>query len=63
MIEITRAVRKLDLTQDEAATRMGISQAAVSDMLRGDFTNFPERKLMDCLNRQSFGIEIKVKPG
>ncbi|MBI5330077.1 MAG: XRE family transcriptional regulator [Betaproteobacteria bacterium] len=62
VIEITKAVRKLGLTQDEAARRMGISQPKVSGMLRGDFANLSERKLMDCLNRLGYDIEIKVKP-
>jgi predicted XRE-type DNA-binding protein len=62
VIEITKAVRKLGLTQDEAGRRMGISQAKVSGMLRGDFTNLSERKLMDCLNRLGYDIEIKVRP-
>ncbi|MBI3372021.1 MAG: XRE family transcriptional regulator [Betaproteobacteria bacterium] len=39
VIEISRAVRKLGLTQHEAARRMGITQPKVSDMPRGDFTN------------------------
>ncbi len=51
MIEITRAVRRLNLTQDEAGRRMGISQPKVSALLRGDFTGLSERKLMECLNR------------
>ena len=62
LIEITKAVRKLGLTQDEAARRMGITQPKVSGMLRGDFSNLSERKLMDCLNRLGYDIEIKVKP-
>ena len=62
VIEITKAVRKLGLTQDEAARRMGITQPKVSSMLRGDFSNLSERKLMDCLNRLGYDIEIKVKP-
>ena len=62
VIEITRAVKKLDLTQQEAAKRMGITQPKVSDMMRGDFSNLSERKLMDCLNRLGYDIEIKVKP-
>lgn len=61
-IEITRAVRKLGLTQEEAARRMGIAQPKVSALLRGDFSNLSERKLMDCLNRLGYDIEIKVKP-
>lgn len=62
VIEITKPVRKLGLTQDEAARRMGITQPKVSGMLRGDFSNLSERKLMDCLNRLGYDIEIKVKP-
>jgi predicted XRE-type DNA-binding protein len=62
VIEITKAVRKLGLTQDEAAHRMGITQPKVSGMLRGDFSNLSERKLMDCLNRLGYDIEIKVRP-
>ncbi len=37
-------------------------QPKVSDMMRGDFSNLSERKLMDCLNRLGYDIEIKVKP-
>ena len=63
VLEITRAVRRLGLSQAEAGRRMGISQAKVSGMLRGDFANLSERKLMDCLNRLGYDIEIKVRPG
>jgi predicted XRE-type DNA-binding protein len=62
VIEIRKAMRQLELTQQEAAKRMGITQPKVSDMMRGDFSNLSERKLMDCLNRLGYDIEIKVKP-
>ena len=62
IIEITRAMRRMDLTQKAAAERMGIPQPKVSAMLRGDFSNLSERKLMDCLNRLGYDIEIKVRP-
>lgn len=62
VIEIRKAVRRLDLTQQEAAKRMGLTQPKVSDMMRGDFTNLSERKLMDCLTRLGYDIEIKIKP-
>lgn len=61
-IEIGRAMRRLGLTQDEAGRRMGIPQPKVSALLRGDFTNLSERKLMDCLTRLGYDIEITVKP-
>ena len=62
VIEITRAVRQFGLTQEEAGRRMGIPQPKVSALLRGDFANLSERKLMDCLNRLGYDIEIQVKP-
>lgn len=62
MIEITKAVRRLDFTQEEAGRRMGLPQPKVSALLRGDFTNLSERKLMECLNRLGYDIEITVKP-
>jgi predicted XRE-type DNA-binding protein len=60
--EIIRAVRRLDLTQEEAGRRMGIPQPKVSAMMRGDFSNLSERKLMTCLSRLGYDIEIKVTP-
>ena len=62
VVEIRKAMRRLELNQQTAAKQMGISQAKVSNMMRGDFTNLSERKLMDCLNRLGYDIEIKVKP-
>ncbi|MDR1934422.1 MAG: helix-turn-helix domain-containing protein [Candidatus Accumulibacter sp.] len=62
VVEIRKATRTLGLTQQEAAKRMGVPQAKVSGMMRGDFTNLSERKLMDCLNRLGYDIEIKIRP-
>lgn len=60
--EITRAMRRLGLTQQEAGRQMGISQAKVSGIIRGDFSNLSESKLMECLNRLGYDIEIKLGP-
>lgn len=62
VIEIRKAMATLGLTQQAAAKRMGITQPKVSDMMRGDFSNLSERKLMDCLTRLGYDIEIKVRP-
>ena len=62
VIEIRKAIRRLGLTQQAAAKRMGITQPKVSDMMRSDFANLSERKLMDCLTRLGYDIEIKVRP-
>ncbi|MFJ3054826.1 helix-turn-helix domain-containing protein [Herbaspirillum sp. NPDC087042] len=60
VVEIRKAMRQLGLTQQAAAKRMGIPQPKVSGMMRGDFSNLSERKLMDCLNRLGYDIDIKV---
>lgn len=62
VIEITKAVRRLGLTQEEAGRRMGLPQPKVSALLRGDLANLSERKLMDALNRLGYDIEITVRP-
>lgn len=41
---------------------MGISQPKVSDMMRGEVSRLSEHKLMDCLTRLGYNIEIKVQP-
>lgn len=62
VIQIIRAVRRLGLSQDVAGQRMGLPQPKVSGLFRGDFANVSERKLMDCLIRLGYDIEIKIKP-
>ena len=62
VVEIRKAMHQLGLTQQAAAQRMGVPQPKVSAMMRGDFSNLSERKLMDCLNRLGYDIEIKVRP-
>lgn len=61
-IEIAKAIRALGLTQAEAARRMRLTQPKVSALLQGEFSNFSERKLMDCLNRLGYDIEIRLRP-
>jgi len=61
VIEISRAITRLNLSQVDASKRMGISQPKVSALINGDFSNLSERKLMDCLTRLGYNIEIKVK--
>lgn len=60
--EIIRSIRRLELSQTEAGERMGISQAKVSNLLRGNFTNLSERKMMECLNQLGCDIEIVITP-
>lgn len=41
---------------------MGITWPKVPDMMRGDLTHLSEHKLMDCLTRLGYDIEINVRP-
>lgn len=60
--EIRKAMDAHGLNQKAAAERMGVTQPKVSGMMRGDFTNLSERKLMECLNRLGYDIQISVRP-
>ena len=62
VIEIRKAIRQQGLTQQAAAARMGLAQPKISGMMSGDFSNVSERKLMACLNRLGYDIEINVRP-
>ncbi|MCD8537116.1 MAG: helix-turn-helix domain-containing protein [Burkholderiaceae bacterium] len=61
VIQIMKVIRNRGLTQADAARLMGITQPKVSDMMRGNFNNLSERKLMDCLTGLGYDIEIKVR--
>lgn len=50
VVEIGKAMLDLRPTLQAATKRMGIPQPEVPGMMRGDFTNLPECKLMDCRN-------------
>ena len=51
VIAIRKAVQSQGLTGIETAKRMGISEAKVFAVMRGEFGELSERNLMDCLNR------------
>lgn len=60
--QIIAAIQALGLNQVEAGKRMNLPQARVSALYNGKFFNMSEQKLMDCLNRLGFDIEITVRP-
>jgi predicted XRE-type DNA-binding protein len=53
VVEIRKVMRSLGLTELEAAKRMGLTQAKVADLMRGDFSDMPECDLMGWLARLS----------
>ena len=62
VIQIARAIRRLGLTQVQAGKRMDISQSKVSGLMRGYFSNLSEQKLMECLSRLGYDVEITLRP-
>lgn len=49
-----------NLTQKFAADIMGISQPRLSLLLRGEYLNISESKLLHCLNKLGYDVQIKV---
>ena len=59
-IRIAKTVRELGLNQREAAGRMGISQAKLSQLTRGKFEGLSESKLEECLVALGHDITISI---
>ena len=45
----------------EASELLGMAQPKLSNLLRGRFPGFSERRLMDCLTKLGRDIQILVK--
>ena len=58
--KIEEEIKKRNLTQVEAAKIIGIPQSRLSKILRGQFLNIFESKLLHCLNNLGFDVQIKV---
>lgn len=62
VIEIIRVVRALGLTTSEAAERLAITESQFIGMLQGKFATLSDRRLMECLNRLGYDIELVLRP-
>lgn len=58
---IGQIIHKRELTQVQAAAKMGIKQPDVSKLLRGRFEGFSLQRLMLFIQHLGLDIEIKVK--
>ncbi len=58
--KIEQELKKRELTQAEASKIIDIPQSRLSKILRGQFINVSESKLLHCLNKLGFDIQIKV---
>lgn len=58
VVAIRSMIETAGWTQTEAAKAIGMAQPRLSRMLRGDFGDISETKLLDCLTR--LGCDIKI---
>lgn len=60
VVKIKEEIESRKLTQQQAAEIIDIPQPRLSKILRGQFLNVSESKLLHCLNKLGFDIQIKV---
>ena len=58
---IASIISKRGLKQADAADLLGLTQPKLSNLLRGHFHGFSERRLIDCLTRLGRDVQIVVK--
>jgi len=61
MAEIEKYIRTQRLTQKAAATRLGVSQPRVSNLLRGKIDLFNTDALITMLAHAGLKVDIRVK--
>jgi predicted XRE-type DNA-binding protein len=61
-IAITREVRRLDLTQQQAADLLGVAQPDVSNLMRGRLSGYSIERLTRLLNALGHDVEIRIYP-
>lgn len=59
---ITQVIERKELTQSQAAARIGLKQPDVSKLLRGRFEGFSLERLLLFVRLLGNDVEIKFKP-
>lgn len=59
---IARTIAARDLTQAQAAAKMGLKQPDVSKLLRGRFEGFSLERLLAFVRALGSDVEIRIKP-
>jgi predicted XRE-type DNA-binding protein len=60
-IRIRKAIDKLAITQAEAATRAGISQPRMNDLVKGRTHRFTLDALVNIASKLGYSVELKLK--
>ena len=61
MVEIERYVRDSDLSQAEAAKKLGVTQPRLNDLLRGKIDKFSLDALVNMLGKAGKQVSVRVK--
>jgi predicted XRE-type DNA-binding protein len=61
MIEVQRYVNEGELTQIQAAKRLGITQPRLNDLLRGKIDKFSVDALVNMLAKAGKRVSVKVR--
>jgi len=62
VILISKMIEAQNLTQGQAAVKIGLRQPDVSKLLRGKFEGFSLERLLNFVRALGSDIEIKIKP-
>ena len=61
MMEVENFIEKRELTQQQAADLMGVTQPRVSDLVRGKIELFSVDGLIGMLSRAGLRVEVRVE--
>lgn len=61
MLKLRGYIEQGNLTQEEAARRMGVTQPRISDLIRGKIERFTIDMLVNMLARVGLQVEILLK--
>jgi predicted XRE-type DNA-binding protein len=59
--KIAELIKHRGFTQIQAGRVLGLPQPKVSGLLKGNFRGISDRRLMDCLTRLKYDVQVVVK--
>ena len=62
VVLISKMIESKNLTQGQAATKMGLRQPDVSKLLKGRFEGFSLERLLNFVRALGSNVEIKITP-
>ena len=62
MIDLQRIVAGWNVTQTEAARRLGITQPRLNDLVRGRFNKFSLHALVDLVAKAGMTVHMEIRP-